>query len=322
MLVIEVQSAGGPEVLKPVDHPAPTPGPGEILLRQTAIGLNYIDTYFRSGLYPTPLPAVLGGEGAGVVEAVGEGVTRFKAGDRAAYAGGAGGYAEVRVLKADRAVHVPADISDDIAAAVMLKGMTAEYLVRQVFTVGPQHTVLVHAAAGGAGGFVVQWAKALGARVIGTAGSQDKADLARQFGADEVILYRDEDIVERVKTLTNGVGVDAAYDSVGKDTIDASLASLKRRGWLVAFGNASGPAPAIDPLRLMRGGSLVLTRPSLIDFTFTTPELDACASAVFDVIRSGALKPLIGQRFALKDAADAHRALEGRATVGATLLIP
>ena len=322
MLAIEVHAPGGPGVLQAVDRPTPVPGPGEILIRQTAIGLNFIDTYFRSGLYPMPLPAVLGSEGAGVVEAVGEGVSRFKIGDRAAYALGSGGYAEARVVNAERAVRIPEDISDEIAAAVMLKGMTAEYLVRQCFKVQPSHTVLIHAAAGGAGGYVVQWAKALGARVIGTAGSPDKAALARTFGADEVILYRDEDIVERVKALTGGEGVDVAYDSIGKDTVEASLSCLKRRGWLVAFGSASGPAPPIDPLRLMRGGSLVMTRPSLIDFTFTTADLDACAGAVFDAIRSGVLKPLIGQRFALKDAADAHRALEQRQTVGATLLIP
>ncbi|HUO22841.1 MAG TPA: quinone oxidoreductase [Caulobacteraceae bacterium] len=322
MLTIEVHAHGGPEVLQPVDRPIPEPGPGEILIRQTAIGLNFIDTYFRSGLYPAPLPFVPGGEGAGVVEAVGEGVTRFKVGDRAAYSGGLGGYAAARVYKADRAVRTPDDISDEVAAAVMLKGMTAEYLVRQCFKVQSGQTVLVQAAAGGAGGYVVQWAKALGARVIGTAGSPEKAALARQFGADEVILYRDEDIVAKVKALTAGEGVNVAYDSVGKDTIDASLASLKRRGWLVAYGNASGPAPPIDPLRLMRGGSLILTRPTSHDFTVTTADLEASAGAVFDAIRSGALRPLIAQRFALKDVAEAHRALEGRKTVGATLLIP
>lgn len=322
MRVVEVHQTGGPEVLKLADRPQPAPGPGEILIRQTAIGLNFIDTYFRGGLYPMTLPAVLGSEGAGEVEAVGEGVTRFKVGDRAAYAGGNGGYAELRTYKADRAVHVPDGINDEIAASVMLKGMTAEYLLRRCFKVEPGQTVLIHAAAGGAGGLLVQWAKALGARVIGTAGSPEKAALAKSFGADEVILYRQEDVAERVRALTGGEGVAVAYDSVGKDTVDGSLASLKRRGWLVAFGNASGPAPPIDPLRLMRGGSLVLTRPTLADYTPTTEDLDACAGAVFDAIASGALKPAIGQRFALADAADAHRALESRQTVGATVLIP
>jgi len=322
MLVVEVHKHGGPEALEVVERPAPTPGPGEILIRQTAIGLNFLDTYFRSGLYPMPLPSILGSEGAGVVEAVGEGVTRFKTGDRVGYAGGAGAYAQVRVYKADRAVRLPDAISDETAAAVMLKGMTAEYLVRQCFHVKPGHTVLVHAAAGGAGGFVVQWAKTLGARVIGTAGSSEKAAAARTFGADEVILSRDEDIAQRVRAFTDGEGVDVVYDSVGKDTFDASLASLKRRGWLVAFGNASGPPPPFDPLRLMHGGSLVLTRPTLADFIYSTEALDACAAAVFDIIASGQLKPSIGQRFALRDAAEAHRALESRQTVGATLLMP
>ena len=246
MRVVEVHQTGGPDVTwQPADRPPPSPGPGEILIRQTAIGLNFIDTYFRSGLYPMSLPAVLGSEGAGVIEAVGEGVTRFKVGDRVAYAGGAGGYAEVRTYKADRAVHVPDSISDEIAAAVMLKGMTAEYLVRQCFHVEPGQTILVHAAAGGAGGFVVQWAKALGARVIGTAGSPKKAALAREFGADEVILYREEDVAERVSALTGGEGVAVVYDSVGKDTIDGvPWPASGDRGWLVAFGSASGPSAA------------------------------------------------------------------------------
>jgi NADPH2:quinone reductase len=322
MLVVEIHRHGGPEVLETAQRPTPQPGPGEILIRHRAIGLNFIDTYVRSGLYPTSLPAVLGSEGSGVVEAVGGGVSRFKVGDRAAYAGGSGAYAEARVYKADRAVHVPEGISDEIAAAVMLKGMTAEYLLRRCFKVEAGHTVLIHAAAGGAGGLLVQWAKALGARVIGTAGSPEKADLARSFGADEVILYRHEDVAERVRALTGGGGVDVVYDSVGKDTFEGSLASLKRRGWLVAFGNASGPAPPVDPLKLMRGGSLVLTRPTLADYTATTEELDACAGAVFAAIRSGAIRPQIGQRFTLAEVAEAHRVLEGRATTGATVLIP
>ena len=322
MLVAEIEKTGGPEAIKLLDRPVPQPGPGEILIRQKAVGLNFIDTYFRSGLYPAPLPLVLGSEGSGVVEAVGEGVARFKVGDRAAYAGGNGAYAEARLYKADRAVHVPEGISDEVAAAVMLKGMTAEYLLHRCFKVLPGQDVLIHAAAGGAGGFLVQWARHIGARVIGTAGSPEKAELAKTFGAHDVILYRSEDVAERVKALTEGRGVDVVYDSVGKDTFDGSLASLKRRGWLVTFGNASGTPAPVDTLRLMRGGSLVLTRPSLVDFTSTTEELDASAGAVFAAILGGSLKPMIGQRFALKDVADAHRALEGRDTVGATLLIP
>jgi len=322
MKVIEITEVGGPEALTLAERDTPSPGPGEILIRQTAVGLNFIDTYYRSGLYPMALPGVLGSEGAGVVEMIGKDVTRFKVGDRAAYAGGFGAYAEARVYPADRAVRLPDGVSDELAAAVMLKGMTAEFLLHRCFTVLPGHTVLIHAAAGGVGGLLVQWAKALGARVIGTAGSSDKAAIARDHGADEIILYRQEDVAERVRALTGGEGVAVAYDSVGRDTIDGSLASLKRRGWLVTFGNASGPPPAIDPLRLMRGGSLILTRPTLVDYVSTTKELDASAAAVFEAIQTGAIHPQIGQRFALKDAADAHRALEGRETTGATLLIP
>lgn len=324
MLVVEIHVFGGPHVLVPAERPTPEPGPGELLIRHRAIGLNFIDAYHRSGLYPTPLPAILGSEAAGVVEAVGEGVRRFKPGDRVAYAqaGGGGAYAEARTLPADRAVPIPDGVSDDVAAAAMLKGMTAEFLLRRCFTVSPGDTILVHAAAGGVGGLLVQWAKALGAQVIGTAGSQDKAALATDLGADAVILYREQDVAQRVRELTGGEGVAVVYDSVGKDTLDGSLASLRRRGWLVSFGNASGPPPPLDPLRLMRGGSLILTRPTLVDYIATVEELDASASAVFAAIQSGALRPRIGQRFALKDAADAHRALEGRHTTGATVLIP
>ncbi|HVY33360.1 MAG TPA: quinone oxidoreductase [Caulobacteraceae bacterium] len=322
MMIVEMTQVGGPEVLGLVERPAPTPGPGEILIRQKAVGLNFIDTYYRSGLYPMPLPGVLGSEGAGVVEDVGEGVTRFKAGDHVAYAGGFGAYAQARTYSADRAVHVPMDISHQVAAAVMLKGMTAEFLLHRCFKVLPGQTVLIHAAAGGVGSLLVQWAKALGARVIGTAGSPEKAELARSFGADEVILYRQENVPERVRALTEGLGVAVVYDSVGRDTIDASIDSLARRGLLVTFGNASGPAPPVDPLRLMRGGSLSMTRPTLFDYIVTTDELDASAAAVFAAIRSGAITPQIGQTFALNEVADAHRALESRQTTGSTLLVP
>jgi NADPH2:quinone reductase len=322
MLVVDMQQTGGPDVLRLVDRAPPAPGPGEILIRQKAVGLNFIDTYMRSGLYPTPLPTVLGSEGCGVVEAVGEGVSRFKVGDRAAYAGGAGAYAEARVYAADRAVHVPRDISDEVAACVMLKGMTAEFLLRRCFRVQAGQDVLIHAAAGGVGSLLVQWAKALGARVIGTVGSEDKAALARAFGADEVILYREEDVAARVRALTGGKGVAVAYDSVGKDTIDGSIDSLRTLGWLVTFGNASGPPPPVDPLRLMRGGSLVMTRPTLVDYIATTEALDASATAVFEAIRARMITPRIGQRFALADVAEAHRALENRETTGASVLIP
>ncbi len=322
MLEVEVQKPGGPEVLTLVDRPVPQPGPGDILIRHKAIGLNFIDTYFRTGLYPAPMPVVLGSEGSGVVEAVGEAVTRFKVGDRAAYAGGNGAYAEARVFKAARAVHVPDGVSDGIAASVMLKGMTAEYLLFRVFPVQKGQTILIHAAAGGAGGLMVQWASALGCRVIGTAGSPEKAALAKEFGADEVILYRREDVAGRVRELTGGEGVPVVYDSVGKDTFDGSLASLRRGGLMVSFGNASGPVPPLDLARLMRAGSLFITRPTLNDFIASTEDLDACAGKVFDAITAGILTPKIGQTFALRDIAEAHRALEGRDTVGATVITP
>jgi NADPH2:quinone reductase len=323
MLAIQATRAGGPEVLEAVDLPIPTPGPGEILIRQEAVGLNFIDTYQRTGLYPVPFPAVLGLEGAGVVEAVGEGVTRFVPGDRAAYGNGPlGGYAEYHVVPAGRAVKVPAGINSRTAAAAMLKGMTAEFLLRRCYTVKQGETILIHAAAGGVGAILTQWAKALGATVIGTAGSPEKAALAREHGADETILYRDEDVAARVRTLTGGQGVRVVYDGVGAATFEGSLASLGRRGMLVSYGNASGPAPAVEPLRLSRGGSLFLTRPTLFDYVVTTEELDQSAGALFEVINSGAVKIGIGQTFPLSQARQAHEALEGRETTGSTLLLP
>lgn len=323
MLTIQATRAGGPEVLEAVDLPIPVPGPGEILIRQEAIGLNFIDTYQRSGLYPVRFPAVLGLEGAGIVEAIGEGVTRFVAGDRVAYGNGPlGGYSEFHVAPAGRAVKVPPRIDSRTAAAAMLKGMTAEFLLRRCYTVKKGETVLIHAAAGGVGMILTQWAKALGATVIGTAGSSEKAALARSHGADETILYRDEDVAARVRAITGGAGVRVVYDGVGAATFEGSLSSLGRRGMLVSYGNASGPAPAIEPLRLSRGGSLFLTRPTLFDYVVTTEELDESAGAVFEVIGSGAVKIEIGQTFPLSQARQAHQALEGRETTGSTLLIP
>lgn len=323
MLAIQATRAGGPEVLEVVDLPIPTPGPGEILIRQEAVGLNFIDTYQRTGLYPVKFPAVLGLEGAGVVEAVGEGVTRFVPGDRAAYGNGPlGGYAEYHVVPAGRAVKVPAGIDSRTAAAAMLKGMTAEFLLRRCYTVKQGETILIHAAAGGVGAILTQWAKALGATVIGTAGSPEKAALARDHGADETILYRDEDVAARVRTLTGGQGVRVVYDGVGAATFEGSLSSLGRRGMLVSYGNASGPAPAVEPLRLSRGGSLFLTRPTLFDYVVTTEELDESAGALFEVINSGAVKIGVGQTFPLSQARQAHEALEGRETTGSTLLLP
>ncbi|HZZ37458.1 MAG TPA: quinone oxidoreductase, partial [Caulobacteraceae bacterium] len=299
MLAIQAREAGGPEVLETVEVPKPEPKPGQVLIRQEAVGLNFIDTYQRSGLYPVKFPAVLGTEGAGVVEAIGEGVSRFKVGDRAAYAGGGGGYAEYAVVPEGRAVHVPAGVSTQIAAGALLKGMTAEFLLRRCYPVQAGQTVLIHATAGGVGTIMVQWAKLIGARVIGTAGSQEKAALAKSFGCDEVILYRDEDVAARVREMTGGTGVPVAYDSVGKDTFEGTLGSLARRGMFVSFGNASGPVPPFSPLRLTQAGSLFFTRPTMFDYTATTEELDDSAGALFALISQGKIKVEIGQTFAL-----------------------
>ena len=321
MLAIQAVRTGGPEVLEAVDLPVPTPGPGQILVRHQAVGLNFIDTYQRGGLYPMKMPAVLGLEASGVVEALGEGVTRFKTGDRVAYNGTLGAYAEAAVVPADRAVKVPEGVSLETAAAVLLKGMTAEFLVRRCHKVEPGQTVLVHAAAGGVGSILVQWAKALGATVIATVGSEAKAALARDHGADHVILYGEEDVAARVAEITGGQGVAVVYDGVGKDTFEASLKSLGRRGVLATFGNASGPVPPFAPLELS-GKSLYVTRPRLFDYIATTAELDESAAALFAVLESGAVKIGIGQTFPLAETRAAHEALEGRRTTGATLLLP
>ena len=321
MLAIQAVKAGGPEVLEVVDIPLPSPGPGQILVRHQAVGLNFIDTYHRSGLYPVKMPAVLGLEASGVVEALGEGVTRFAVGDRVAYNGSMGAYAEAAVVPADRAVKVPDDVSLEMAAAVLLKGMTAEFLVRRCFHVKPGDVVLVHAAAGGVGQILVQWCKALGATVIATVGSEAKAAIARDLGADHVILYGTEDVAVHVAKITDGHGVAVVYDGVGKDTFAASLKSLARRGVLATFGNASGPVPPFSPLELA-GKSLFVTRPRLFDYIATTQELDESAQALFAVLASGAVKIDIGQTFPLAEARAAHEALEGRRTTGATLLIP
>ena len=323
MRAVRFEATGGPEVLHVADVPTPEPGPGEILIRQQAIGVNFIDTYHRTGLYPVPLPSGLGQEGAGVVEAVGEGVTRFKPGDRAAYAlASIGAYAEAKVVRAGRAVHVPADVSLETAAAVLLKGMTAEFLLHRAYPLQPGQAVLVHAAAGGVGQILVQWAKSLGARVIATAGSQEKAKRAQELGADHVILYRDQDVAAAVRKATDGAGVAVAYDAVGRDTFEGTLGSLARRGLFVSFGNASGPPPPIEARRLSQAGSLFFTRPMLGDYIATTAELDASASEVFAAVGSGTVKVEIGQIFPLAEPGRAHEALEGRRTVGATLLIP
>lgn len=323
MRAIRFSRTGGPEVLETVDLPTPTPGPGQILIRHQAIGVNFIDTYHRSGLYPVKLPSGLGMEGAGVVEAVGDGVGRFAVGDQAVYASGPiGAYAERHVVSADRAVKVPHGVTANLAAAALLKGMTAEFLLRRCHPVSPGEQILVHAAAGGVGSILVQWAKALGAEVIATVGSAEKAVLAKGHGADHVILYRDQDVAAEVRRITGGKGVPVAYDSVGAATFEGTLASLARRGLFVSFGNASGPAPAVDPGRLSRMGSLYFTRPTLFDYVATTEELDASAAALFEMIVSGKVHIDIGQTFPLESARQAHEALESRSTIGASLLIP
>jgi NADPH2:quinone reductase len=322
MRAIRLERTGGPEVLELVEVETPKPGPGQILVRHQAVGINFIDTYLRSGLYPMKLPSGLGSEAAGVVEAVGEGVTRFKAGDLAAYAGAPGAYAEANVVAAGRAVKVPAGVDARTAAAALLKGMTVEFLIRRLHRVEPGETILVHAAAGGVGQILVQWAKALEAVVIGTAGSEAKAARVRELGADHVILYRQQDVAAEVRRITDGKGVPVAYDSVGKDTFEGTLKSLGRRGLFVSFGNASGPPPPVEARQLMLGGSLFFTRPTMGDYQTTTEELDASAAALFEMIGSGKVKIEIGQTFPLADARKAHEALESRATVGASLLIP
>lgn len=322
MRAIRFEKTGGPEVLDLVEIDKPEPKLGQVLIRHEAIGINFIETYFRSGLYPMRLPAGLGGEAAGVVETIGDGVTRFKVGDRVATAGSSSAYADYSVASAERCVALPAGIDTRTAAAALLKGMTTEFLLLRLHKVEAGETILVHAAAGGVGQIMTQWAKALGAIVIATVGSQAKAARVRELGADHVILYRDQDVAAEVRRITNGKGVPVAYDSVGKDTFEGTLKSLARRGLFVSFGNASGPAPAVEGRQLMANGSLFFTRPTMADYQATTEELDASAGALFEMIASGKVQIEIGQTFALTDARKAHEALESRATIGASLLIP
>jgi NADPH2:quinone reductase len=321
MKAIQILETGGPEMLQLVDLPDPVPGPGEVLVRHQAIGVNFIDTYQRTGLYPVALPAVLGSEAAGVVEAVGEGVTRFKTGDRIGYPNSLGAYADMAVVKAERAISLPDSISSKTAAAILLKGMTAEFLAR-MWPLGPDDAVLVHAAAGGVGGILTQWLKHLGCTVIATVGSPEKAQIAKAHGCDHVIQYRHDDVAQRVRDVTGGAGVRVVYDSVGKDTFGPSLNSLGRRGLFVSFGNASGPVPPFEPMRLARAGSLWFTRPTLFDYIATTPELDAAAQSLFDMVASGAVKIEPGREWPLAEARQAHEALQGRETTGSNLLIP
>ncbi len=321
---IRIHATGGPEIMRwePVDVAAP--GPGQVHLRHGAVGLNYIDVYHRSGLYPLEaFPGIIGMEGAGEVLAVGEGVSEVQPGDRVAYAGQPpGAYATERLIPAHRLVKLPEQISDRQAAAMMLQGMTAQYLLRRTYPVQPGDTVLMHAAAGGVGLIACQWAKALGATVIGTVGSSEKAALARAHGCDHTILYKEEDFVARVRELTGGEGVAVVYDSVGRDTFMKSLDCLRPMGMLAYYGQSSGPAPTIDPALLGKKGSLFLTRPSLMTYTAKRADLLACATDLFAAVTTGQVRIEINQTYPLSEAAQAHRDLEARQTTGSTVLIP
>ncbi len=321
---IRVHEVGGPEVLRWEEGDLPLPRAGEVRVRQTAIGLNFIDVYFRKGLYPAPsIPFTPGMEGAGVVEALGEGVEGLKPGDRVAYAGAPiGSYAEVRLMPAERLLALPDAIDDETAAAMMLKGMTAHYLLRRAARLEPGDTILFHAAAGGVGLIACQWAKHLGLRVIGTVGSEEKAAIAAAHGCDHPVIYTREDLVERVRDITAGEGVPVVFDSVGRATFDASLDCLRPRGLMVSFGQASGPVPPLDISVLNLKGSLFLTRPSLMAYTATRSDLVAAASDLFEVVQRKIVKIEIGQRFPLSEAASAHRDLESRRTIGSTVLRP
>lgn len=321
---VRIHATGGPDVLRYEEIDPGRPGPGQALMRQTAIGLNFIDTYHRSGLYPLPsLPHGIGMEAAGVVEEVGAGVTEVKRGDRVAYASGVpGSYAEVRVVPADRLVPIPSGIEERQAAAMLLRGMTVEYLIRRAFKVEPGMTVLFHAAAGGVGLIASQWLRHLGATVIGTVGGAEKAALAREHGCAHTIDYTRENVAARVRELTGGKGVPVVYDSVGKATFEASLDCLARRGMLVGFGNSSGAPAPLDPLTLSRKGSLFLTRPTLMDYTATRSELLESARSLFDVVLAGAVRVEVRRTWSLQEAAEAHRALESRRTVGSSILLP
>jgi NADPH:quinone reductase len=320
---IRIQQQGGPEVLQWEEVQVGDPAPGEARVHHKACGLNFLDVYQRSGLYKIPLPSGMGNEGSGVVEAVGQGVTQVKTGDRVAYSGGpVGAYSEVRNIPADRLVILPEGISFEVGAAMMLKGMTAQYLLRKTYKVQAGETVLWHAAAGGVGLIACQWLKALGVTVIGTAGSAEKCALAKAHGADHCIDYRKENFVERVKALTGGKGVPVVYDSVGKDTFMGSLDCLQPRGMMVSFGNASGAVPPFELAVLSQKGSLYITRPTLVTYTSKREDLVPTAKDLFDVVLSGKVKIEVNHRYALKDAAQAHRDLEARKTTGSTILVP
>lgn len=319
---IRIHENGGAEVLRWEAVDVPEPGPGEAVIRQTASGLNFIDVYFRTGLYPAPsFPLTIGNEGVGVVEAVGDGVTEAAVGDRVAYCMSLGSYAQRRIIASRFLVKIPDGISDEQAAAVMLKGCTVQYLIRRTHAVQPSETVLFHAAAGGCGLIACQWLKHLGATVIGTVGTREKAELAKAHGCDHPIVYTEESFVDRVKELTGGKGVPVVYDSVGKDTFDDSLRCLQPRGLMVSFGNASGAVEPFRPVLLAQKGSLFMTRPTLANYTATRQELEETTAELFDVVGSGAVRIEVNQTYALEDAAQAHRDLEARRTTGSTVLM-
>ncbi|MBU9631198.1 quinone oxidoreductase [Burkholderia multivorans] len=320
---IRYDQPGGPDVMKWVDVEVGAPQAGEVRIKQHAVGLNYIDVYFRTGLYPQPLPAGLGMEAAGEVTAVGEGVGALKVGDRVAYvAQPPGAYAQERVLSAERVVKLPDGIGYDDAASVMLQGLTAHYLLRRTYPVKAGDTILIHAAAGGVGLLVCQWAKALGATVIGTVGSDEKAELAKAHGCDHPIVYTRENFTQRVKEITNGAGVPVVYDSIGKDTYIGSLDCLAPLGYFVSFGNASGPLPPIDSKEFSSRGSLFFTRPTLFSYIAKRADLESAAAELFDVILSGKVKTSINQRYPLAEVGRAHADLEARKTTGSTILVP
>ena len=320
--VARIREHGGPEVIEWVDVDLPDPGPGEVRIRATAVGLNFIEIYQRTGLYPLKLPSGLGGEGTGVIEAIGPGVTGFEVGDRVGTFGPIGSYATARNVPAAALIALPDDVDDRTAAAILLKGGTTEFLIERCAKVQAGQTVLVHAAAGGVGHLAVGWLRAIGATVIGTVGSPDKAERARRAGADHVIEYRKEDIAARVKEITGGVGVDVSLDGVGAATWEASLNSVRTRGLIVSYGNASGPVTGVNLGTLSSHGSLFVTRPTMFHYYATPEERKAGFDRVFAMLRQGAIKPEIGQTFALEDVAAAHRALEAGETEGATVLVP
>jgi NADPH:quinone reductase len=320
---IRIHETGGPEVLRWEAVEVGEPAAGEVRIRQTAVGLNFIEVYHRNGLYPVPaLPCVIGMEAAGVIDAIGDAVTGLERGQRVAYAGVLGGYAQSRLIKADRLVALPDAIADETAAAMMLKGMTTQYLLRRTFRVQKGDPILVHAAAGGVGLIACQWAKHLGATVIGTVGSDAKAELARKHGCEHPIVYTREDFVQKVREITGGEGVAVVYDGIGKDTFAGSLDCLRPMGMMVSFGNASGPVPPFDPAILSQKGSLFLTRPTLMTYTAKAEDLQASAKELFEVVTSGAVTITIDQTYPLSETAQAHRDLEGRKTTGSTVLLP